>query len=598
MIQAICWVLIHSVWQGLLLALAGGGVILGTRRAAAAAVRYRLLCGLFGLFLAGVGATFFYEWAAVSDASGDVGGDGGGVGISMGWMREFCNVHGLQIVVLWLVFAVLKSMRMAVGFTYMMRIRREGLPVAGVWVKRVEALSRRLGIRRTVRLLESGLVKVPLVIGQLRPIILVPLGMINHLPAGEMEAVLLHELAHIRRLDHVVNMIQQAVECLFFFNPGLLWISALLRAERENCCDDVAIAETGNRVEFVRALVRFKEHSMKGLGLAFPGDRRQLLYRVLRISRQENKTLTRWERSFLLAGSLILLWLGLAKADRAAVVRREEAAQVSVAGHVAAVRPMSPELVKVIQTRQQVAQNMEWVEAQLAQIHHREVAKSRGRKAAVKDRGVVVGDQVARNGDQMVRNADQVVKNREQDMRNLEQDQRNAVKGEEGRQTGVKGQQGELERNQAELERRQAELDREQAERDRQQADRDRLQADRDKAQAGKDQEQAARDQEQAMRDREQAARDREQAVRDRESAGRERQQEQDQRVRDSEQASREREQAEKDRQQASRDREKAELDRQHVEHERQMVELQRLKAIQEKLKADQERIAVAAKQG
>ena len=130
---------------------------------------------------------------------------------------------------------------------------------------------RQLDIRRRVKLVESVLVRAPMVIGQLRPIIYIPLGLINHLPASEMEAVLLHELAHIRRYDYVVNMVQQVAECLLFFNPGFLWISSLLREERENCCDDIAIAHTRDRVEFVRALVRFKEHSLRGWPWRFRG---------------------------------------------------------------------------------------------------------------------------------------------------------------------------------------------------------------------------------------------------------------------------------------------------------------------------------------
>ena len=110
----------------------------------------------------------------------------------------------------------------------MRRMRREGLMAPAFGWKGWIVLSRQLGLRRTVKLVESALVRVPMVIGQLRPIIYIPLGLINHLPASEMEAVLLHELAHIRRYDHVVNMVQHVAECLLFFNPGFLWISSLI----------------------------------------------------------------------------------------------------------------------------------------------------------------------------------------------------------------------------------------------------------------------------------------------------------------------------------------------------------------------------------
>jgi beta-lactamase regulating signal transducer with metallopeptidase domain len=473
MIQAVCWVLIHSLWQGVLLALAGGGVILCTKRSAAA-VRYRLLCGLSGLFLAGVGLTFFYEWAILS--GGGEASDGSG--IPMNWLGEWCSVHGYEVVAVWLVVAAGKSVRMAAGWSYLRRMRQEGLAAPALWVEKVNALSRQLGIRRTVKLVESVLVRVPVVIGQLKPIIYVPLGLINHLPAGEMEAVLVHELAHIRRYDYVVNMMQQAAECLLFFNPGFLWISSLLREERENSCDDIAIAHTRDRVEFVRALVRFKEHSLRGMALAFPGDRRQLLHRVLRISRQENKTLSGRERLILLGGCLVLLCLLAARVGTMKVEEKE--VKVAVVGNTA-VAPVQVELVSVLQARQQVAENMEWVQAQLDRLH---------RKGAVRKRGGRVKEQTEQNMEQVRQNEVQVKLNQDQDEKN----------------------------------RQQAVLDREQAERDGQQADRDRQQADRDREQAEKDRQQAEKDRQQAERDRQQAEKDRQQPERDRQQAEQKRQ--------------------------------------------------------------------------
>ena len=525
MIQAICWVLIHSLWQGVLLALAGGGVILCTRRAAPA-VRYRVLCGLLGAFLAGIAVTLYYELGMVSGGANN----GGGVGISMGWLGEWCSVHAVQVVMVWMLLVVVKSLRMAVGLGYMRRMRREGSPAGAVWAERVERMGRQLGIRRTVKLLESGLVRVPMVIGHLRPIILVPLGLINHLPAGEMEAVLLHELAHIRRLDHVVNMIQQAAECLFFFNPGLLWISALLREERENCCDDEAIAQTGDRVEFVRALVRFKEHSMRGMGLAFPGNKRQLLHRVLRISKLENKSLNNWERSFLLGGCLVLLGLVLAKTNGAAAARQEEAKlrAVEVVDRGQGVLPVSPEVARVMQTRQQVAENMEWVEAQLAQLH-RKAGMSGNRAEGMKGNRAegmagkrVDGMQAELNREQVERNKEQVERNRQQVERNRQQAERNMRLDEMNRQQAVRDQQqarsreqarsrgmAERSRAQAELSRMQAAIDRERADRDRAQAQQDRERADRDRAEAERGRALADADRAQADADRARAERNR-----------------------------------------------------------------------------------------
>jgi bla regulator protein blaR1 len=314
MIQAICWVLIHSLWQGLLFTAATGVVVLCTRRSAAA-LRYRLLCGLFFLFLVTCALTFVYE---VIFSGGGIGADGSGDTVAgnafataVGVLGQYCSDHAVGIVSVWFVVCSFKCIRMAAGWGYARRIRRNGMVAApAAWRRKVSSLGRQLGIRRRVGLLESRLVLVPMVIGHLRPVIFVPLGLLNHLPAGEMEAVLLHELAHIRRHDYFVNVLQHMAESLFFFNPGLLWLSSLLREERENCCDDIAIARTNDRVEFVRALVSFKEHALRGgAALAFPAGKRQLLQRVLRITQQRNSSLSGGEKLFFLGSCLIAVAL-------------------------------------------------------------------------------------------------------------------------------------------------------------------------------------------------------------------------------------------------------------------------------------------------
>jgi bla regulator protein BlaR1 len=526
MIQAICWVLIHSLWQGVLLALVGGGVILCTKRSAAA-VRYRLLCGLAGVFLCGMGATFVYEWT-MAGGKGDVDG---GVGVSMNWFGDWFSAHAVQVVAAWLIVTMFKSVRMAAGWGYMRRMRREGLAAPALWVERMDVLSRRLGIRRTVKLVESAVVRVPMVIGQLRPIVYIPLGLVNHLPASEMEAVLMHELAHIRRCDHLVNMVQQAAECLLFFNPGFLWISSLIQEERENCCDDIAIRHTRDRVEFVRALVRFKEHSLKGMALAFPGNKRQLLHRVLRISRQENKTLSGRERLVLLGGCLVLLCLLVARAGKADVQKAELPVMEA---RLAEAKPVKTpaEVISVLQAREKVAQNMEWVKTQLDQLHHKSGIKKKSRQA-----------------------------------RAVEQVEKNMV-------------QAQASRGQDDQSRVQAERDRLQADRDRQQAEQDRIQAERDRQQAEKDRQQATLDEERAKQNKVEEELKREWAARDREKAELIRQQAERERAQaDREQQERNRVQELENRVRVDRDREHAELDRQHAELVRRQAELDRQQA-------------------
>ncbi len=517
MIQAICWVLVHSLWQGVLLALAGGGVILTTKRSASA-VRYRLLVGFLGVFLVGMAVTFVYEWTMIS---GSADGDSG-VGVSMSWLGDWCSAHADQIVVVWLIITIIKSIRMAAGWKYLWRMRRKEVMAPALWVERMNELSRRLDIRRTVKLVESALVRVPIVTGQLRPIIYIPLGLINHLPASEMEAVLLHELAHIRRFDYVVNMVQYVAECLLFFNPGFLWISSLLREERENCCDDLAIAHTRDRVEFVRTLVRFSEHSLRGMALAFPGNKRQLLNRVLRISKQENKTLSGRERFALLGGCLVMLCLLVARADvkkKAEPVAGARLPAVQLA-EAFPVREAPEGVVAVLQERERVTQNMEWVKAQLDQLHHKPNIKKRTIDMQQEAMNAERAEQMRKGQEPMVEEAE---RNRQQ-MAELDQQQTAQLSEQEAKQRQAEQDklQADRDREQAKLQadrdREQAELDRQQAARDRQQADRDRKQAELDRQQADKDREQAEQDRQEAEGNRMQAAQSRRKAEQDRQA--------------------------------------------------------------------------------
>ena len=111
---------------------------------------------------------------------------------------------------------------------------------------------------RTVALLESCLTEVPVVMGVIRPVILMPVGLLAGLPVGQVDAILLHELAHIRRYDYLVNLMQAVVEGLLFYHPAVWWISRMMRTERENCCDDLVVSVTGGALEYATALTELE----------------------------------------------------------------------------------------------------------------------------------------------------------------------------------------------------------------------------------------------------------------------------------------------------------------------------------------------------
>ncbi|HMH23546.1 MAG TPA: M56 family metallopeptidase [Puia sp.] len=338
-IQALCWTLLHSLWQGLLLAIVGGIVILLTRKSAPA-IRYNLLSALFFLFFFSAMLTFGLQLhfnagpagagilvLSPQDAlSGLSGGSAAQMNIVPGTGANFINslvsyfdAHAMLVVMIWFVIFSARLVRILahLGTIQRMRHYRTHQP-SGHWRDRLEELALTLQVRIRVALLESEIVRVPMVVGFFKPVILIPFSLLSQLPPEQVEAILLHELAHIRRRDYFVNLIQSFAEILFFFNPGVLWISSLIREERENCCDDIALGQVKNKKEFIHALVNFQEYNNNEAGagrrsvLAFAGSRYHLLQRVKRIIYRDNKMLDIRERFFLLGCLLITGALTLA----------------------------------------------------------------------------------------------------------------------------------------------------------------------------------------------------------------------------------------------------------------------------------------------
>lgn len=405
--------------------------------------------------------TLVYEWR-VSGWPGDKGGimSRGIAGERLaGWiglLGEYCSDHALLIVWVWLFVFTLRSLHMMGSLLYTQRIRHYGISAAPAgWQEKVDELSRQLGIRRAVKLVESRIVKMPLVTGHWRPMIFMPLGLLTGLPAGEIEAVLLHELAHIRRNDWLINLLQHIAVNLLFFNPGFLWMSALLREERENCCDDMAIDRTGDRAQFIRALINFKEHDLRmtKLANAFPAGKDQLLKRVRRIAHSTNKTLDPAEKIFLVISCILvsLLVIAMGAPSRKA---KEQMGLLSKGRYTVVIT--TPAMVD--------EQEQEDIRDKLA--------------------------------------LDQRVRDRVQTERHKVQTDRSKV------QADRKDRQTLLDKQQAERDAEQAIRDKKQAEEDMQQAARDKVQAEMDKQQAILDKLQAERDAHQAMLDKVQAGRD------------------------------------------------------------------------------------------
>lgn len=326
-VQAICWTLLHSLWQGLLLAIVTGVVMVASKKAGSA-VRYKMLSAIFIAFVVMAGITFYNQLqqatavtpvtqliqtpvqpavSATLPAQKITAPVAATVNTPQQYLHSFVNYFNRNaslIVTIWFIIFMAQCVKILSGLVHIQRIRHyKTSAVPAFWEERITQLAARLNIKKHILLLESAIIKVPAVVGFLKPTILVPLGLLNNLSQQEVESILMHELAHIRRKDYLFNLLQCFIDIIFFFNPAVLWISSLIRSERENCCDDIAINETQNKKQFIQALVSFHKYNAGVSKLAMPFAARQnkLVDRVKRIVNNRNQTLNPAEKIVLVA---------------------------------------------------------------------------------------------------------------------------------------------------------------------------------------------------------------------------------------------------------------------------------------------------------
>jgi beta-lactamase regulating signal transducer with metallopeptidase domain/HEAT repeat protein len=184
----------------------------------------------------------------------------------------------------WLIGVALLSIRLGAIWLKVRRLTWAGLgPVAEPWPEKLQALAGRLGLWQSVRLFRSALVEMPTVIGWVRPVLLLPASALTGLPPRQLEAILAHELAHVRRHDYLVNFLQCLVEILLFYHPAVWWLSRYIRRERESCCDDLAVQVCGDRLLYARALLTLEETRQAPPALSLAAGGGVLLERIRRL---------------------------------------------------------------------------------------------------------------------------------------------------------------------------------------------------------------------------------------------------------------------------------------------------------------------------
>jgi GWxTD domain-containing protein len=283
--EAIGWALFHFLWEGAAIALILAIVLVICRSAQA---RYAAACAALLAMLAAFGVTLAVKVPNADWKSAPT------VHIPAGVLPpppvqtatpaiDPANAMPYRWAVpIWLVGVALFSLHRLAGFAGTYRLRRTGTRVApAAWQTRMRELAARVGVTRTVQLVESCLTEVPLTAGYLRPAILLPMGMLAGLPAEQMEYILIHELAHIARRDYLVNVLQSLVEALLFYHPAVWWVSGVIRTEREHCCDDTVVALAGDARGYAAALVTLEQARSMEPAMAANGG--SLTHRVRRL---------------------------------------------------------------------------------------------------------------------------------------------------------------------------------------------------------------------------------------------------------------------------------------------------------------------------
>ena len=282
------WTLLHFLWQGILvaalyaLARALGGGRISTRG------RYAIACASLLAMTAAPAVT--YWWLGDS-------GQAARIADSTAWSARQ-PVPGVAyspvtdpwqqampgIVMAWSVGAAACFFRLLMGCIYATALRRSHAPVLSEWQQTLDRLIERMHVPRNVRLLATDRVDSPAVVGWLRPVILAPVGVLCGLPPEQVEALLAHELAHIRRHDYLVNVLQGIAESLLFYHPAVWWISSQIRAEREHCCDDLAVAASGDVLVYARALAELESMRPAHFKAALSANDGSLLRRIRRLT--------------------------------------------------------------------------------------------------------------------------------------------------------------------------------------------------------------------------------------------------------------------------------------------------------------------------
>ncbi len=309
-IKAIGWTIFHSLWQGAITSILLAGMLLLTRTSNSR-LRYILSAAAL-FFMFGISIITFTQvytssthvFSGLMDASIGTSNSIGTTNLTVqsvinsnpDLIETVTSYFAKQmplIVTLWFFGFLVFSFRFVGGVVHVQNLRRDGIKTLDdFWIYRLRELSEKFGLNKLVQIFESSKVKVPATIGYIKPVILLPLGMISGLPQDQVEAIIIHELAHIKRYDFLINLFQAFIETLFFYHPVIWWISSTMKNERENRCDDLTLELCGGSLIYFKALYNLQQicSAETDFVLAAIGKKNQLFRRINRMNSNKKNT--------------------------------------------------------------------------------------------------------------------------------------------------------------------------------------------------------------------------------------------------------------------------------------------------------------------
>ncbi len=310
---------LHFIWQGAAVGVLAAAVLAIIPRRCTHA-RYLTACGAMSLCLLLFMGTVLLGVVSVQPSSGAVSMSEDFLAAAVR-MTAGATVNSARMIhtITWvyLVGVVFFAIRFGIQWLVAKRLTLRGVSQPDdTWGEIFETLKRELGVSPKVRLLRSALAEVPMVVSWISPVVLVPVSAFTSLSPDQLRAVLTHELAHIRRRDHLFNAVQLVLEAVLFFHPVTWWLSRQVRAEREHCCDDATVRTAVNPRVFAEALAQLElvrnSHQQAALA-ATGGPLMDRIARILGVNSRPRRT-PAWRTGIAIAAGALVAAAGMTHA--------------------------------------------------------------------------------------------------------------------------------------------------------------------------------------------------------------------------------------------------------------------------------------------